>query len=474
MILQSAPISYRREILAHRIVNIQKEIKRRKWLLTPEQWVVERLGENPWSLQREIMRSVVANRYTAVPSCFGSGKSWIAARLAAYWIDVHPPGTAFVVSTARNWRQVKAILWREIHKAFRAGKLPGRLNKTEWWLDFEDGTEEIVAFGAKPDDYDPQAFQGIHARYVLVIIDEAATISRELFEAATSLIVNEDSRMLAIGNPEDATGEFYEVCKPGSGWNVIKIRAWDTPNFSGEKVNEKTSNELISKIYVEEKRKKWGEANPMWQAKIEAEFPEFQENGLFPIRWVREAQDRTLRKGSPVEQGVDVGGGSDATIVATRWGPVVRITHRNYNPDTMASCGEVVAQRKKYNATDVKVDSIGIGKGLADRGKEQNEPFTSVNVAEKANDPEHYANLRAEAYWGLRERMEAKDLDLDPEDEDLAAQLVAVRYFRNSRGQIQIEDKKQLKKRLKGKSPDEMDAVVNSFMKTKIRQGALW
>ena len=138
-----------------------------------------------------------------------------------------------------------------------------------------------------------------------------------------------------------------------------------------------------------------------------------------------------------------------------------RYKFRNYN-------------HAKYNATDVKVDSIGIGKGLADRGKEQNEPFTSVNVAEKANDFEHYANLRAEAYWGLRERMEAKDLDLDPEDEDLAAQLVAVRYFRNSRGQIQIEDKKQLKKRLKGKSPDEMDAVVNSFMKTKSRQGALW
>lgn len=457
---------------------ISAEIDRRRYLHQPDSWVEERLGEKPWSKQKQIMKSVVEHRYTAVPSCFGSGKSWIAARMAAYWIDVHPPGEAFVVSTARSGAQVKAILWRELHRAHSAGKLPGRLNKTEWWLDKGNGNEEIVAFGRKPDDLDPTAFQGIHERYVLVIIDEAAGVSRQLFEAASSLIVNEDSRLLAIGNPEDVGSEFSDACKPGSGWNVIRITAWDTPNFSGELVDYNTSQKLISKVWVEEKRRKWGEGSPMWDAKVEAQFPQVQTNGLFPIRAIREAMDRKLRPGMPIELGVDVGGGGDKNTQALRRGPHVRIIHKDNNPNTMESCGNVIKALKDNNASVAKIDMIGIGRGMVERGQEQKHPFIGVNFAQKAKDPEAYVNVRAEAYWELRERALEGNLDIDPEDEDLAAQLVAIRYKRGSGGRIQIESKAEMSKRLGISSPDEMDGVVLAFCDPPVPEeaptGAVW
>jgi hypothetical protein len=111
------------------------------------------------------MASLVTNRRTAVQSCHDSGKSYVAGLAAAWWVDTHPHGEAFVVSTAPSYPQVHAILWEEIRKQHRRGKLPGRvLQSDEWNLD--DGT--LIGWGRKPSDTDEHGFQGIHRRFVLV------------------------------------------------------------------------------------------------------------------------------------------------------------------------------------------------------------------------------------------------------------------------------------------------------------------
>jgi hypothetical protein len=85
----------------------------------PVGWVEGRLGEFLWRKQREIAASVRDNRRTAVKSCHNAGKSFLASRIAAWWLDTHPPGEAFVVSTAPTYKQVHAILWEEIRGAAR-------------------------------------------------------------------------------------------------------------------------------------------------------------------------------------------------------------------------------------------------------------------------------------------------------------------------------------------------------------------
>lgn len=130
-------------------------------------------------------------------SCHGSGKSFRAARIAAWWLSTHAPGEAFVVTTAPTYKQVHAVLWREIGRAHRLADLPGRITlEDEWYIG-----QELVGFGRKPADYDPSAFQGIHARYVLVIIDEAGGVPKAIFDAVDSLATNIHARVLAIGNP---------------------------------------------------------------------------------------------------------------------------------------------------------------------------------------------------------------------------------------------------------------------------------
>jgi hypothetical protein len=70
--------------------------------------------------------------------------------------------------------------------AHKKAGLPGRITlDAKWYIG-----NELVAYGRKPADYDPAAFQGIHARYVLVIIDEAGGVPKSIFDAVDALATN--------------------------------------------------------------------------------------------------------------------------------------------------------------------------------------------------------------------------------------------------------------------------------------------
>ena len=132
----------------------------------------------------------------------------------------------------------------------------------------------------KPADYNEQAFQGLHARFILIVIDEACGVPESLWTAVMTLMTNENARVLAIGNPDDPGSHFAQVCKPGSGWNVISIPAFDSPNFTGEQITADMAENLVTPMWVEDRRRDWGEGSPLWQAKVLAEFPDISDEYL--------------------------------------------------------------------------------------------------------------------------------------------------------------------------------------------------
>jgi hypothetical protein len=415
-----------------------------------------------WSKQREIARSVVTERRTAVKSCHDAGKSFLAATLGQWWIDAHPPGEAFVASTAPTYQQVHAILWEEIRAGVRRANatgnvLPGRvLQSDEWKLD--DGT--LVGYGRKPADTDEHGFQGIHRRYVLVIIDEACGVPEQLWTAAEAITTNADCRILAIGNPDDPNTEFGKVCKPGSGWNVIRINGLETPNLTDEPVPEKLRPLLLSPEWVEDKRKRWGENSPRYVSKVLGDFPEIGDDTLISPRWIEAAQARTLNPGPHTVLGVDVARfGSDSTIIATARGPVVRIVAEHAKLRTTETTGHVITTKREHAAHEIRVDGVGVGSGVVDELVEAGHDVVDMQSGAAAADKEHFVNARAEWWWGLRQRFEDGDIDIDPADDELASQLGAIKYKYTARGQVLIESKDDMRKRGLP-SPDRADAVM--------------
>lgn len=497
------------DALASEFAAIEAEFSRRQQMADPVLWVERKLKEKFWSKQREIARALATHRRVAVPSCHEVGKSYSAANLACWWIDRSKPGDAFVVTSAPTNPQVRAILWRELGRVHTRGNLAGRVNQVEWMMPVKGGKEELVAIGRKPDDYDGTAFQGIHAPRVLVIFDEACGIPGALWEAADSLIANDNSKIIVFGNPDDPETEFANICKPGSGWHVVSISAFDSPNFTGEEMPQFVLDQLIGRTYVEEKRKKWAptwtwtedgsrvvpppgadefETHPFWQSKVLGRFPVKADSGtLIPAPWIRRAQEATLDDTGTNRLGVDVGAGGDESVICHKKGYRYRIVFESKNPDTMQTCGEVIALRKSLAATAVHIDKIGIGKGMTDRGKELNEPFIGINVGEgavelKETDPafgderEPFVNLRAQFWWNVRTLFERGEVDIDPLDEDLAAELTSIRFSRTSSGKIQIESKKDALKR-KVPSPNKADALMlaaNDAPPEGMTGGLLW
>lgn len=397
------------------------------YMRNPVSWMGARLKEHQTEQQKQIANSVVANRYTAVHACHESGKSKIAANIGAWWNDVHPTGSAFLVSTAPSAAQVSAVLWREIGKNHTKAKLIGKINRAGYPQWFVGG--ELIGYGRKPSDYEESAFNGIHARYVLVIIDEAGGVTEHLFNAVDSLVANDNGRVLAIGNPDDPGSHFAEICKPGSIWNTIHMDGLRSPNFSDELTrpypltralmeaeqipfsDEPTPpilrEVLLGPLWVEERLRSWcgvpegsdelldhGEllklvrqrsaASAIFQAKVRGVFPTSTATGVIPLGWVQQAVNRWRdyvdahsndagdidysQVTNPRRRvvGVDVAyGGMDETVLAVRYGDFVDKLNRFRHADTVETADEATAYLQEPQSMAV-VDVIGIGAGVFD------------------------------------------------------------------------------------------------------------
>lgn len=426
----------------------------------PVEWIGEQLGAELWSKQREIGQSVVANRYTAVQSANGCGKSFTAGRLAAWWVASHPIGEAIVVCTAPTGRQIDAVLWPEIRAAHTRGQLPGALTRNEWRVG-----PTLVALARKSTDFvdserAASTFQGIHRRYVLVILDEASGIQPWLWQAVNALTTAETARVLALGNPLDPASRFAEVCAPGSGWHTIHVSAFDTPAFTGEEVSARVLEVLPSQTWIDEIARDYGEASPAYRSRVLGEFPDLSDDGLVSAAWVREAQDRELEAKGQAVLGVDVARtGDDETVILRNQGGRVRLAHAARGADLMATTGKVARLLAEDPEAHAVVDAIGIGAGVVDRLREQRLDAEGFNSSERADKPDRFANRRAESYWTLREELREGRLDLDPDDDRLASQLLTIRWQVNSSGKVQIESKDSMRRRGVS-SPDRADALA--------------
>ena len=90
----------------------------------PELFIEHVLGAKLWGKQIEIANGLRDHRIVAVRSCHGSGKTFLAAQLALWWLYTRPFST--VITTAPTGRQVTDLLWKEIRKSYkRAGELIG-------------------------------------------------------------------------------------------------------------------------------------------------------------------------------------------------------------------------------------------------------------------------------------------------------------------------------------------------------------
>lgn len=494
--------------------NLRQESRKSRYLTDPVAWAEDVLGIIPWSKQRDIMQAVQDNNHVAVRSCHGSGKSFVAALLAVWWISTRPLGEAIVVTTAPTFAQVHAILWEDIRKfhikakdRFEAGlspmKLPGYITQSDQWKS-DDG--QLLGFGRKPADNNDHGFQGIHRPYVFVIIDESCGIKENLFTAVEAITTTENSRILAIGNPDDPATTFKKFFGVDPNWEPLDVSSFDSPNFTvyhqghydrcthedayqqeqcqkrgwaerwdrDKQLNltKHTLQLLPNHEWVEERRRAWGTNSPLWMSKVLGEFPLQSVNTLFSADTLNRGIDCEIipARTAPVILGVDLARfGPNYSTIYVNIGGNIRLVDKwggkadEQLVDGMESAARVHQWAQTMGATEVRIDSEGVGGPILDQVNRLSEgSYQVIAMKGSRTSPDNYRWINSRAYWydKLREDMFAGKIDIDFNDKTLLEELEQIQYhFKNRYRSLQIESKEEMEKR-GVESPDHADAAV--------------
>lgn len=466
---------------------------RRRWLAqqSPAGYLRSQ-GEQPWGVQEDILAALWANREVYVRSCHASGKTWTASRGIAAWIHAMWP-EVLVVVLAPTEDQLVAGLWRELHQVVEKWDgLPGRLGMRSWVLDGHG----VLAMGRSPKPERPGTLQGLHSQNLLLVVDEAAEVDERLWAAAKSLLTGSNTRLLAIGNPTNDTGEFHRKCmgRPLPGQVSIKVSAFDTPNLQGIDPNSPTlRDDLIARLNIPATHPGLIDARYVlgvldegldreWKSRVLAEFPEGGDDVLIPRSWVDRARQPDLERrrrveGTKVTAGVDVARmGSDRSVLFPRLGGIV------YEPlvwgqvDLMVTSGKLAAWMRDNAPHTVWIDEGGMGIGVVDRLAEQGFPVRAFKHNEAPRNAIKFDDRRTEYWWALRSAFERDEVDLTQLSEEtfrtLAEELTMPRYTFTSAGKLKIEPKVKTKDRLK-RSPDLGDALVYATWETPVEYFAV-
>ncbi|MCG7852945.1 MAG: hypothetical protein MIO92_10525 [Methanosarcinaceae archaeon] len=408
-------------------------------------------------------------------------------------------------------------------KLVKAGLWDFKLTQKGVHFNIPTGMDENPKFGNyakwsleafKGDEYNVERWTGYHNENIMVVATEASGLPPLIYEGIEGCLQN-NSRLVLLHNPNFSQGEAYESMKDPQ-YKSKRIPAFESDNFKlgkqmydgiitpeeyqklrypgqldyswvKDRVNKKgwtikinESEKDLSKHDFEFEGK-WYRPSRVCKIKILAVHPESSDENLIPLSWIEAAQDRWLEateKG--IEQskgirGVDVSGqGRDSTVFIDRYGDYV--AHPRViiplKPETahMETSAHINKDASSFNA--IMVDTIGEGSGVFSGCKEAGidnvYSFKNSYGAKGLTDVTgtmKFKNMRAYVHWALRDALNPQfdaKLMLPPSDE-LKSQLAEIKYMYDRKtGELIIEPKDELSARLGG-SPDESDALTQTF-----------
>ena len=430
--------------------------------------------------QREVASDVVGHLKVAVKSGQGVGKTALEAGLIIWFLVCRP--YAKVIATAPTMQQLYDVLWAEIAKWLGSSKVKDLLTWTKTKVYMNGDSERWFATAKTATK--PENMQGFHEDNMLFIVDEASGVADPIMEAILGTLSGRNNKLLMCGNPTRTSGTFYDAFHADRAlYQYRTVSSTDSP-----RTNKQNIESLI---------RKYGRESNVVLVRVFGEFPK-QEDDVFIMLSVIEqcgskVYDLPEEKGMPyIMFGVDVARfGDDETVLYRNVKGKLSLAVYRHGQDLMATVGDIVAQYRKVikefpeyqGSVYVNIDDTGLGGGVTDRLKEVkreqhlNRLFViPINAAEKIDvdtmegreAAEHYNNLTTHMWAVLRDLLEEKQIELE-DDADTFAQLSIRKYFMSSNGKLELESKKEMKKRGVS-SPDRADAAALSVYLGKVKK----
>ena len=214
------------------LANMQSQIR---CALDPAAFAADTLGFAPDPWQQRVLRS---NRRQMLLNCSRqSGKSSVSAVGALHAAEYRPGSLTLMISPTQ--RQSTELLAKA---ASFLRKLPGAKLDNEFSIaiKFRSGSRLVSLPGTDPD-----RIRGFSAPG-LVIIDEAAFVSDQLYYALRPMMAVGQGKLIAMSTPNGRRGFFFdEWANGGDDWERETITAYECPR--------------IPPAYLERERKRLGD-----------------------------------------------------------------------------------------------------------------------------------------------------------------------------------------------------------------------
>jgi hypothetical protein len=425
------------------------------------QWGVGELSESdgPDVWQRDFLDAIGkklradpdANIREATASGHGIGKTAVTAWLCLWAMSTRAHLSGVV--TANTMSQLSTKTWRELALWYKrainrhwfkwsATKLWHVKDPETWFISAEPNTE-----------HNSEAFAGRHAKYKIIIFDEASAIPDKIWEVTEGAMTDPRSIWCVFGNPTKNTGRFKDCFEHDK-------KRWGTRHIDAR------TSKMTNKAEFEEWIEAYGIDSDFVRVRILGQFPRFGAMQFISTEMV----DRAMLGEIPYEAwcllpivfGVDVARyGDDKSCIAVRQGRKLHEMRKYRELNTMQLAAEIVACMKDYGAVAaVFVDGVGVGAGVVDRLQMLGHPVVEVCGGETAFDEVTHYNKTAEMWYRMREWL--KGADLPSKDSELRLALIGREYYFDDKERIRLERKKDMKKRGLA-SPDEGDALAHTF-----------
>lgn len=395
--------------------------------------------------------------------CFSAWVSWWL--LTCFGNEKESPRGRATAPTAP---QLRSILWAELRKwmdrsplltqimGYQSERIYLKEKKDTWYFEARTATVKGTL------DEQGEALAGMHAPWMMFLIDEASGCPDGVFKPMEGAFTGLMNFALLIGNPTKSTGYFAD--------SHNKYRDfWIPLHWDCEKSNLDTvlCNTGVQD-YCERMAKKYGRDSNIYRIRVRGDFPVAESNVLIPYNWIETAIDREITpdENDPKLKGLDVGGGGDKTILLTRKGKLVLSLEEYDEADTMKVVGWAarnLAMDDDYNMAFV--DPIGLGAGVYDRLQEMGIPnIEAVDVRRTPDDEDKFFSVRDEIAWRVREDFEKGVISI-PNDEEFIGELASIRIDDkklDSKGLIKVESKKSMRDRGL-ESPNKFDALALTY-----------
>jgi hypothetical protein len=291
-----------------------------------------------------------------------------------------------------------------------------------------------------------------------LVMDEAALISDESDAKAMRMVggftsVGSDF-VVKIGNPFNRN--HFLLAQEDPAYYKINIDA--TRGVKEGRLTEK---------FVEEMRKK-----PYFSVLYANEFPasdDIDSKGWTQLLSEEEIELAIVKPGEEISHigerrmGNDVArGGNNYTTWVLRSMNYMELLAKSHQDNLTEVAGQTIflAGTNGVKDENIFIDDVGVGGGAVDPLRYQQKKVHGVNVGNKAMDDKMFANLRAEAYWRMREWIKKGGrLNNDPD----WYQLSKVKYKPDSHGRLRVMSKDDM--RARGiDSPDIADGGMLTFV----------